>query len=52
MMEHGVDITLNKEYFAKTVLERFEDFGIQLERGWENYFTFPEEASVENGNNS
>ena len=47
MKQNGIDIVLNKEYFANAVLEHFDDFGIQLERGWENTFTFPEEAHAE-----
>ena len=45
MKNLGYEVLLNKELLSQAILEKFEDFGIQMERGWRNVFVFPEGAS-------
>ena len=49
----GYEVILNKHLFSQDVLVRFEDFGIQMKKGWENTFVFPSKVieELENADN-
>ena len=36
LKEQGMEISLNKEYFINSILNKVDDFGAAIERGWEN----------------
>ena len=40
----GYEVVLHRDLFSSVILEKFEDFGVKMERGWSNMFIFPEDA--------
>ena len=49
----GYEMILNKDLFSQDVLVRFEDFSIQMKKGWKNTFVFPSKVieELENADN-